>query len=79
MIFPDRFITYVAEQEVIEEDQDMMVRRQLMASFNHILNALSGREVDTLISTIGSDVAVKLYANRHFQHDENGFVAQTYL
>jgi len=32
------------------------------------LNALSGREVDTLISTIGSDVAVKLYANRHFQH-----------
>lgn len=70
MIFPDRFITYVAEQEVIEEDQDIMVRRQLMASFNHILNVLSGKEVDTLISSIGNELAEKLYANRHFQHDE---------
>jgi len=68
MIYPNRFISYVAEQEVIEEDQDIMVRRQLMASFNHIVNVLSGRDIDALIRTIGNDLAVKLYANRHFQH-----------
>lgn len=27
--------------------------------------------MDILISTIGSDLAEKIYANRHFQHDEN--------
>lgn len=74
MIYPDRFTASVAKIEVVQVPKIVDERHQLIVSYNHIVNVLSGRvddETTINITRIAKDLASKIYANRHFQHQKD--------
>ncbi|WP_347460938.1 tyrosine-type recombinase/integrase [Acinetobacter sp. ANC 7454] len=71
IVYPDRFTTSVVSQKEVKVLKEVDDRHQLMASCNHIIDVLSGELSDLTITTIGKNLASKLYANRHFQHKKD--------